>query len=55
VGHGAWGMGHGAWDCPVYLINLQSAVFVEKLMGEGISGREIDLMMKENPARLLGI
>jgi hypothetical protein len=25
------------------------------LMGEGISGREIDLMMKENPARLLGI
>ncbi len=25
----AWGMGqtgHGAWDCPVYLINLQSAV-----------------------------
>ena len=30
-------------------------LFVEKLMGEGISGREIDLMMKENPARLLGI
>jgi predicted metal-dependent phosphotriesterase family hydrolase len=24
-------------------------------MGEGISQREIDLMMKENPARLLGI
>ncbi|MEG4330306.1 hypothetical protein, partial [Microcoleus sp. herbarium5] len=22
----AWGMGHGAWDCPAYLINLQSAV-----------------------------
>ena len=30
-------------------------LFVEKLMGEGISGREIDLMMNENPARLLGI
>ena len=30
-------------------------LFVEKLMGEGISGREIDLMMKENSARLLGI
>ncbi len=30
-------------------------LFVEKLMGEGISGCEIDLMMKENPARLLGI
>jgi len=30
-------------------------LFVEKLMEEGISGREIDLMMKENPARLLGI
>jgi microsomal dipeptidase-like Zn-dependent dipeptidase len=30
-------------------------LFVEKLMGEGISGGEIDLMMKENPARLLGI
>jgi len=30
-------------------------LFVEKLMGEGISQREIDLMMKENPARLLGI
>jgi hypothetical protein len=30
-------------------------LFVEKLMGEGISGREIDLMMKEIPARLLGI
>ena len=27
----AWGMGqtgHGAWDCPVYLINLQSAVSI---------------------------
>jgi hypothetical protein len=24
-------------------------------MGEGISGSEVDLMMKENPARLLGI
>jgi hypothetical protein len=23
-------MGHGAWDCPVYLINLQSAVYVVK-------------------------
>ena len=30
-------------------------LFVEKLMGEGISQREIDLMSKENPARLLGI
>lgn len=30
-------------------------LFVEKLMGEGISGREVNLMMKENPARLLGI
>ena len=30
-------------------------LFVEKLMGEGISQREVDLMMKENPARLLGI
>ena len=30
-------------------------LFVEKLMSEGISQREIDLMMKENPARLLGI
>ena len=30
-------------------------LFVEKLMGEGISQREIDLMMKENPAQLLGI
>jgi hypothetical protein len=30
-------------------------LFVEKLMGEGISGREIDLMINENPARLLGI
>jgi Family of unknown function (DUF6282) len=30
-------------------------LFVEKLMDEGISQREIDLMMKQNPARLLGI
>jgi Family of unknown function (DUF6282) len=30
-------------------------IFVEKLMNEGISQGEIDLMMKENPARLLGI
>lgn len=30
-------------------------LFVEKLMNEGISQREIDLMMKQNPARLLGI
>ncbi len=30
-------------------------LFVTKLMGEGISQREINLMMKENPARLLGI
>jgi hypothetical protein len=30
-------------------------LFGEKLRGEGISGREIDLMMNENPARLLGI
>ena len=30
-------------------------LFVEKLMGEGISQPEINLMMKENPARLLGI
>jgi len=30
-------------------------LFVQKLMGEGISQREINLMMKENPARLLGI
>lgn len=30
-------------------------IFVKKLMGEGISQREIDLMMIENPARLLGI
>jgi microsomal dipeptidase-like Zn-dependent dipeptidase len=30
-------------------------LFVKKLMGEGISAREVDLMMKENPARLLGI
>ena len=30
-------------------------LFVKKLMEEGISPREIDLMMKENPARLLGI
>ena len=30
-------------------------IFVEKLMSEGISQREIDLMMKENPAKLLGI
>ena len=30
-------------------------IFVQKLMGEGISQREIDLMMIENPARLLGI
>ncbi len=31
------------------------ALFVKKLMDEGISQREIDLMMIENPARLLGI
>ncbi|MEG4075412.1 DUF6282 family protein [Microcoleus sp. Pol14C2] len=30
-------------------------LFVEKLIGEGISPHEIDLMMKHNPARLLGI
>ena len=30
-------------------------LFVKKLMNEGISQREIDLMMKQNPARLLGI
>jgi Family of unknown function (DUF6282) len=30
-------------------------LFVKKLMDEGISQGEIDLMMKENPARLLGI
>jgi Family of unknown function (DUF6282) len=30
-------------------------LFVEKLISEGISQREIDLMMKKNPARLLGI
>ncbi|MEG3940464.1 MULTISPECIES: DUF6282 family protein [unclassified Microcoleus] len=30
-------------------------LFVEKLMDEGISQPEIDLMMKKNPARLLGI
>jgi hypothetical protein len=30
-------------------------IFVKKLMGAGISQREIDLMMIENPARLLGI
>jgi Family of unknown function (DUF6282) len=30
-------------------------LFVKKMMNEGISQREIDLMMKENPARLLGI
>ncbi|MEG4445210.1 DUF6282 family protein [Microcoleus sp. AT9_B5] len=30
-------------------------LFVEKLRAEGISQREIDLMMKKNPARLLGI
>ncbi|MEG5117091.1 MULTISPECIES: DUF6282 family protein [unclassified Microcoleus] len=30
-------------------------LFVEKLMDEGISQREIDLMSKENPAQLLGI
>ncbi|MEG3991474.1 DUF6282 family protein [Microcoleus sp. S28C3] len=30
-------------------------LFVKKLIEEGISQREIDLMMKENPARLLGI
>ena len=30
-------------------------LFVEKLMGEGISQREIDLTIEENPARLLGI
>jgi hypothetical protein len=30
-------------------------IFVQKLMGEGISQREIDLMMIENPAHLLGI
>jgi Family of unknown function (DUF6282) len=30
-------------------------LFVKKLMAEGISQREINLMMKENPARLLGI
>jgi Family of unknown function (DUF6282) len=30
-------------------------LFVKKLMDEGISQHEIDLMMKENPARLLGI
>ncbi|MEG4341976.1 DUF6282 family protein [Microcoleus sp. A003_D6] len=30
-------------------------LFVKKLMNEGISQLEIDLMMKENPARLLGI
>lgn len=30
-------------------------LFVEKLMADGISQREIDLMMRQNPARLLGI
>ncbi|MEG3843386.1 DUF6282 family protein [Microcoleus sp. herbarium14] len=30
-------------------------LFVEKLMNEGISQSEIDLMMTKNPARLLGI
>jgi Family of unknown function (DUF6282) len=30
-------------------------LFVKKLIDQGISQREIDLMMKENPARLLGI
>ncbi len=30
-------------------------LFVNKLMNQGISHREIDLMMKENPAKLLGI
>lgn len=30
-------------------------LFVKKLIGEGISQREIDLMMIENPAKLLGI
>ncbi|NJK65373.1 MAG: histidinol phosphatase [Microcoleus sp. CSU_2_2] len=30
-------------------------LFVKKLMNEGISQPEIDLMMKQNPARLLGI
>ena len=30
-------------------------LFVEKLINEGISPHEIDLMMKHNPARLLGI
>ena len=30
-------------------------LFVQKLMGEGISQGEIDLMIEENPARLLGI
>jgi microsomal dipeptidase-like Zn-dependent dipeptidase len=30
-------------------------LFVEKLIGQGISQREIDLMMKENPGRLLEI
>jgi Family of unknown function (DUF6282) len=30
-------------------------LFVKKLMNQGISQPEIDLMMKENPARLLGI
>ncbi|WP_228055967.1 DUF6282 family protein [Microcoleus sp. LEGE 07076] len=30
-------------------------LFVKKLIGEGISQPEIDLMMKQNPARLLGI
>ncbi len=30
-------------------------LFVQKLIGEGISQREIDLMMIENPAKLLGI
>ena len=30
-------------------------LFVKKLMNEGISQPEIDLMMKHNPARLLGI
>ncbi|MEG4088265.1 DUF6282 family protein [Microcoleus sp. Pol12B4] len=30
-------------------------LFVEKLINQGISSHEIDLMMKHNPARLLGI
>jgi len=30
-------------------------LFVKKLMNEGISQQQIDLMIEENPARLLGI